>query len=103
MKKNEQIRYILTRLFQEGPAAVGNLQDYCINRGIAGSSEEFLSILDQMAKKKYITAEEGRVKPIITEQEAKKFGVEDFLRTFANGGSQDKMIYSPSSTSVTFK
>lgn len=103
MKKNEQIRYILTRLFQEGPASAENLQDYCANRGIAGTPEEFNSILEHMTKKKYVAMEEGQVKPIITEQEAKKFGVEDFLRTFANGGSQDKMIYSPSSTSVTFK
>lgn len=103
MKKKEQIRYILTYLFQTGPVTAKNLQDYCMQRGISCTPEEYDSILEHMSQKKYVCTEEGQVRPIITEQEARKFGVEEFLRTFANGGSQDKMIYSPSSTPVAFK
>lgn len=101
MKKSEQIYYILTELWNNEKIPSDKLAQTCHERGITASKKEYNNLLQEMAGKKLILQDGAFLKPLITKHEYETKFFSGFAQTFINGGSQDKAIYTPPSTTFT--
>lgn len=103
MKKKDKQYYILSELWNNGHITVGALLQTCQERGITADQKELEELLQEMADKKLIVRNSGSVKPLITRNEYESKGLAKYAQTFINGGSQDKAVYNPPSTTFTPK
>lgn len=103
MKKAEQYGYLLAALWEGEGKSLEAAKEYCGARGIA-EPEAAGELLQEMEKKGWIRIEDGKIRVLITRKEFEEkglAGLSKFSQSFANGGSKDKMIYNPPSTSFT--
>lgn len=103
MKKKDQHFYILCKLWDEEKISSQKLREFCIQKGIVESKEEFDGLLEELLKKQEITCKDGMIKVVISYNDYKAKGFDAFSQTFINGGSKDKMIFTPPNTNITLR
>lgn len=103
MKKKEKYHYVLSQLWEEENRTIKMLEEFCLNRNIVASKDEFSELINDMENKHLISTEGKYVKALITKNEYESGTFSAFSQTFANNGSQDKMIFTPPSTNVSLK
>ena len=101
MKQKDQIGHILDWLSESRSGSYKKVLEYCINRGIVSGEEELKKILNHMEKKGLLLIADNIFHTKITPEEAKGISTANYAQTFVNGGSPEKMIYTPPGTDIS--
>ncbi len=100
MKRRDQIKYVLDKVWEENHIPINKLRLYCTERGIIDQSA-FEQLISYMEKKGCIILKDEMIESKITKNDYKKLNLSDRAFTFVNGGSKNKMVYTPPNTSFT--